>query len=437
MSRSAVRVRSLAPFLKRDLSLNPVTIIPTYISNPRREAMEANILATYDHTTSLNEEGELDRCLKSLGNVDNPGLVIILVVAQKGVEELALEKVKRTAANNPQVATMVVGTPEVELLKSRLEQLGHNKIASKVSLRGYGNVRNVGLVLAQAFGFDAAIFLDDDEIIDDPLFFQKAVYGLGKLTPTGIPILVKSGFYFNQNGKFTSTWEDAWYNKFWQKGSAFNAWITKAMKGQRLTRSNHVCGGCLAIHKEAFSRMSFDPYIPRGEDLDYLLNLRMHGSDIWFDNKWSIKHLPPATKSEGRRFKQDTYRWLYEQAKIEFSWANIDLQKITAATLMPYPGAMLGKGLKTRISLTARLRSFGRPDKKEYSKAAKAAKTDAIDYAERNCTKYFDFERSWPDAMKAIESDRVISSQILSSTSEIPHQNIDPGATTEIQLNVG
>ncbi len=417
--------------------MNPVTIIPTYVSNPRKNADGANILTNYDHMTPLNEEGELDRCLKSLAKVDNPGLVIILVVAQKGIEEVALEKIKRTAANNPEVVTMVVGNVEVDLLKSRLEQLGSREVANKVSLRGYGNIRNVGLILAQAFGFDAAIFLDDDEIVEDPQFFQKAVYGLGKLTPSGIPILVKSGYYINQNGNCLSTWEDSWYNKFWQKGSAFNAWINKAMAGQRLTRSNHVCGGCLAIHKEAFSRMSFDPFIPRGEDLDYLLNLRMHGSDIWFDNKWVLRHLPPEEKSEGKRFRQDTYRWLYEQAKIEFSWANIDLQKVTAATLMPYPGAMLGKGLKSRISLTARLRSFGRPDKKEYSKAARAAKKDALEYAERNCTKYFEFERAWPEMMRSVDGDRVISSQILSMTSEIPRRDIDPGKTTEIQLNVG
>lgn len=436
MSRSAVRVRSLAPLICKE-EMNPVTIIPTYVSNARRKKEESSILEEYDHMTPLNEEGELDRCLRSLATLPDPGLVIVLVVAQKGIEEQAVEKIKRICAENPSIATMVVGAPEVLMLKSRFEQLGHADVAKKCSLRGYGNVRNVGLILAQAFGFDAAIFLDDDEIVDDPEFFQKAVYGLGKLTPSGIPILVKSGFYINQHGQYTSTWEDAWYNKFWQKGSAFNSWITRAMKGQRLTRSNHVCGGCLAVHKEAFSRMCFDPYIPRGEDLDYMLNLRMHGSDIWFDNKWTLKHLPPETKSEGRRFRQDTYRWLYEQAKIEFSWANIDLQKITAATLMPYPGAMLGKGLKSRISMTARLRSFGRPDRKEYAKAAKVAKTDAIDYAERNCTRYFDFERAWPDAMKAIDGDRVISSQILASTHEIPHPDIDPGQTTEIQLNVG
>ena len=52
-------------------------------------------------------------------------------------------------------------------------------------------------------------------------------------------------------------------------------------------------------------------------DLDYLLNLRMYGSDIWFDNQWNLKHLPPETESEGTRFRQDIFRWLYEYRKME------------------------------------------------------------------------------------------------------------------------
>lgn len=417
--------------------MNPVTIIPTYIGGRTEVRESGNILTNYDHVTPIDEEGTLDRCLQSLACVPNMGLVIILVVAAKGAEAEAVEKVKIIAAKSPHLTTMVVGAAEVELLKKRVEQVGNIETAKKVTLRGYGNIRNVGLLLAQAFGFDAVIFLNDDEIVDDPEFLDKAVYGLGKLTPAGVPILVKSGYYLNEKGTYLSSWEDAWYNKFWQKGSAFNEWISKAMRGPRLTRSNHVCGGCLAIHKEAFQRLSFDPFITRGEDLDYMINLRMHGSEIWFDNKWSLKHLPVPSKSEGRRFRQDIYRWLYEQAKLEFSWANIDLQKVTAGSLMPYPGQLLGKGIKNRIRITAILRSLARSDKKEYRKAARAAKREAVDYAERNCTKYFDFQRCWPETMQAISGDRVISAQILSMTSEMPRREINPGMTTEIQLNVG
>ncbi len=417
--------------------MNPVVIIPTYISSLRRRGDARHIVANYDHQTNIREEGELDRCLKSLANVVNLGLVMILVAADSSVEEEAVAKVKQTVANNPHVTAIVIGASEVELLRNRLSQLGHEEVAKKTILRGYSNIRNTGLLLSQAFGFDAAIFIDDDEVTEDQNFIDKSVYGLGKLTKAGVPILAKSGYYLNREGSYLSSWEDKWYNRFWQQGSAFNEWIEGAIKGPRLTRSNHVCGGCLAIHKEAFARICFDPYITRGEDLDYMINLRMHGSDIWFDNQWQLRHLPPKTVSEGNRFRQDIYRWLYEQAKLEFSWSNIDLQKVSAGSLMPYPGPLLGKGLKHRIGITARLRALGRSDKKAYKLAAKAAKKEAVRYAEANCTKYFDFQRLWPEAMIAINCDKVISHQILTLAQDIPRPNVDPGATTEINMNLG
>ena len=417
--------------------MNPAVVISTYISSNRRRSEARSVIANYDHTTNIGEVGELDRCLNSLEVVENLGLVIILVAADKSVEEKAVDKVKLTASAHPKISSLVIGAREAQLLRSRLEQLGHGDISKKVVLKGYANIKNLGLILAKAFGFDGVVFLDDDVVIDDPDFMTKAVYGLGKLTKAGVPILVKTGYYLNANGSYLSSWEDKWYNKFWQQGSAFNEWISKAIAGPRLTRSNHVCGGCLAIHKEAFSRVCFDPYITRGEDLDYMINLRMHGSDIWFDNKWVMIHLPPKTPSEGNRFRQDIYRWLYEQAKLEFSWSQIDLRKVTAASLMPYPGPLLGKGLKNRIAITALLRSFGRPDKKAYRLAAKVAKKDALKYAEQNCKKYFKIQSVWAKMMSDIDSDQVISAKILTAAQDIPEISVNPGATREIQVNIG
>ena len=178
------------------------------------------------------------------------------------------------------------------------------------------------------------------------------------------------------------------------------------MKGPRLSRSNHVCGGCLAVHKEAFRRLAFDPWIPRGEDLDYMLDLRMFGSDIWFDNQWQVRHLPPPSPHEGARFRQDIYRWLYEYAKLEYSHSLIDLQKVTAGSLEPYPGPFLEKGLRRRIAITAFLRSLVRPDKKAYRRAAKEALTEATTYAEKNCTNYFEFQQIWPQIMERVDSDK-------------------------------
>ncbi len=129
-----------------------------------------------------------------------------------------------------------------------------------------------------------------------------------------------------------------------------------------------------------------------------MLNLRMYGSDIWFDNKWSLRHLPPESASEGTRFRQDIYRWLYEYRKMEYSRTQIDLMQVKPSSLEPYPGPFLEPSIVRRIRITAFLRSLARPDKKAYRKAAKAARTEAAQYAQRNCTKYFEFQFVWSEA---------------------------------------
>ncbi len=426
--------------------MNPALIIPTFISGSRRRGEAKGVVSNYDHTTDLHAEGELDRCLTSLEGVRDVGLIIILVAADRNIEREATAKVRSTVTAHPSLNVIVIGGDELEIIRQRMEQLGIERVNQQIGLVGYGAIRNLGLIVTNALGFDAAVFLDDDEIVDDPDFLRKAMYGLGKLTKNGIPILAKTGYYINDEGSYMSKWKDKWYNRFWQQGSAFNEWIGGAMKGPRLSRSNHVCGGCLAVHKEAFRRLAFDPWIPRGEDLDYMLDLRMFGSDIWFDNEWKLRHLPPPSPHEGARFRQDIFRWIYEYFKLEYSHSLIDLQKVTAASLEPYPGPMLEKGLGRRIQITAFLRSFVRPDKKAYRRAAKDARTEAVRYAENNCKKYFEFQHIWPQIMDRVDSDKVLTTALVQSAliepvsqqaREVEKRSIDPGMTGQIRLDMG
>lgn len=407
---------------------------------------------TYDHMTPVSQSGELPRLLASLQKVRGLGQIVVLVVSEPSIEIQAAEKIQSVVSNYPSLSTVVIGAPELALIQQRMEQLGLGKLSKEIGLSGYGAVRNLGLVVADVLGFDAAVFLDDDEVVDDADFLQKAMYGLGKLTKKGIPILAKTGFYFNSEGSYLSKSQDKWYNHFWQQGKAFNKWIEKAMRGPRLSRSNHVCGGCLALHKEAFKRLSFDPWIARGEDLDYMLDLRMYGSDIWFDNKWTLRHLPPETESEGTRFRQDIFRWLYEFRKMEYSRTQIDLMQVKPSSLEPYPGPFLEPGITRRIRMTAFLRSLARPDKRAYRKAAKAATGEATTYAQRNCSKYFEFQFVWPELMARMENDQILRTALIKSAAQrqasvgsdrpAAPQNparpsgIDPGVTSEIRLNI-
>ena len=424
--------------------MNPVILIPVFIS-ARRHAEVGQVTSTYDHTTSLSSQGELPRCLDSLRKVRGLGHIVILVAAEPSIENQAASKARSIAEYFSDLSITVVGAPELALIRQRMEQLGV-PVRNEIGLSGYGAVRNLGLLVANMLDFDAAVFLDDDSVVEDEAFLEKAMYGLGKLTRRGVPILAKTGYYLNEEGSFLSNKPTKWYDHFWQQGKAFNAWITKAMAGPRLSRSNHVCGGCLALHKEAFRRVSFDPWVARGEDLDYMLDLRMYGSDIWFDNQWVMRHLPPATPREGLRFRQDIFRWLYEYRKIEYARTQIDLLQIKPQSLQPYPGPFLESNITKRIRRTALLRSIGRPDGRGYRQAAKSATGEAAKYAETHCSKYFEFQFKWPAIMSRFENDVIMQGILVQSSNQEQQRmeqmrqdagSISPGETTEIRLNLG
>ena len=125
---------------------------------------------------------------------------------------------------------------------------------------------------------------------------------MGHETRQRLPILAKSGYFYNKAGSplaDTGKKNGITY-RWWTKRIEFNRWMERALAGTRISRSNYVCGGCFAIHARAFKRVAFDPYITRGEDLDYLFNMRLLGMDVWFDNAWVVKHLPPSQVEDPR-----------------------------------------------------------------------------------------------------------------------------------------
>ena len=381
-------------------------IIPTYVGT-KRKTTNYNVVATYDHTTPLTHQGELPRCLASLRDSGIAVPIILLVVSETGIEREASAKVREIAyAFHEALDLRVIDSDLVTQFHIRAEQLGVSGIKEGISLVGYGAMRNLGLIIAATLDYTELVFIDDDEVITHPDFLEKALYGLGKLSQKGVPVLVKSGFFVDRKGQWQSKQSNAWYNRSWEQGTLFNKWITSAMNAPRLSRSNMLNGGVMALHREAFRRVSFDPWIPRGEDLDYLLNIRMYGGSVWFDNNWSILHLPPTERNEAQRFKQDIYRWIYEHRKLEFSKTQIDLLQIQPHTLDPYPGPFLENSITTRVLTTALLRTVGRPQERQgYMKAAQAARREARAYAEMFCSKYFEFQLGWAQVLATLEVD--------------------------------
>ena len=182
--------------------------------------------------------------------------VIVLVVAPPECEQSARARVESICRAHPVLDTLIVGAQEAAHIERAVGRMAHHVTGETVSLRGYGAIKNMGLAVAAVFGHDVVVFLDDDEVVLDEDFLINAVYGLGSLTRQNLKILVKSGFFTDALDSPYAEPSEEWSEKYWSKAADFNRVMERAQtSASRITRSNHLCGGCCALHAEAWTRV--------------------------------------------------------------------------------------------------------------------------------------------------------------------------------------
>lgn len=393
--------------------MNPVIVIPSYWTERDLPASFGEVGA-YDHATPIDKPlPELETCLDSLESVRGVLRVAVLVVSPPECEAGARARVDGICRTHPNLNPLVVGGPEARLVRRAIARVAPSMDVEAVSLRGYGAIRNMGLAVAAILGHDVVVFLDDDEVAVDESFLIDAVYGLGMETRQGLTIDAKSGYYVDRDGSpFASAGAPRWSERHWSKREAFNRWMDKALSGTRISRSNVVCGGCFAVGATAFSSVAFDPTITRGEDLDYLLNLRMTGHDVWFDNQWHVRHLPPEIPSRAARFMQDVYRWEYEVEKLRVSNAAIGMRQVRPESLMPYPAPWISPEVSRRIARTSLRRAITSDEHLAYLGIWLRGRHRAKAWARRVGGSYFAFQTYWPKIMGTLWDDRLLAERI-------------------------
>ena len=395
--------------------MNPVIVIPSYWNES--EDSGVGKVGTYDHATPITKPvPELETCLQSLEMVRGVLRVVVLLVAPLQCQDSARARVNGICAAHSRLNPLIIGAPEAKYIENAIHVVAPKMEGETVSLRGYGAIRNMGLVVAAILGHDVVVFMDDDEVALDENFLIDGVYGLGLLTRQDLPVSAKTGYFFDRNDScYADESTIRWYDKFWTKKTEFNDWMERVQSSTRISRSNYVCGGCFAIYADAFFKVAFDPYITRGEDLDYLFNLRMNGLDVWFDNQWAVRHLPPKTPSKASRFMQDVYRWTYEVQKIDVVNHRIGLRPITPDSLEPYPAPWITPEVHKRIFLTSLLRTIGCSEHKAYWNVFTHGRTDAKAWAERTKESYLAFQTYWPGMMAALWRNDPLARAILDS----------------------
>ena len=399
-------------------AVNPVIVIPTFWGRGDASG-PIGVRGAFDRATPLDEpEPPLAACLDSLDQVSGVLRVVVLVAAPEADEGAARARVDSICAAHPGLNPLVIGSQEASHIEHAVGRMAHHVTGEIVSLSGCGAIRNMGLAVAAVLGHDVVVFLDDNEVVLGEDFLANAVWGLGSLTRQSLPVLAKSGFFLDADGDPYARPNSEWSERYWSKAATFNRVMERAQAGSsRITRSNHLCGGCCALHAAAWSKVPFDPYITRGEDLDYLLDLRAHGVDVWFDNQLSVQHIPPQGAQTPARFEQDIWRWFYEMRKIEFAKTQIDLMQVVPSSYNPYPGPWLTHSIGRRARLTALLRAIGCKEHGEYWRIAGKGRKEGAQFARENCANYFEFQHQWPAIVQSMWSDTPLATQLSGARS--------------------
>jgi glycosyltransferase involved in cell wall biosynthesis len=293
---------------------------------------------------------------------------------------------------------LIFSSQHLEQLRGYFEQRNFRNFYSLIDLKGFSKIRNTGLLLAQALSMDVVIFIDNDEIIEDPNFLMVACEYLNRKWK-GKVVSGKGGFYINPDGTILLPPQRLWWRFLWNKTKWMNrVWERILSSEDRLVQPPMLLGGNLVLHRDLFRHVPFDPYISRGEDTDYLINASQLGFSLFFDKELRIKHLHPERTEVYflEELRGDIERFLYEREKVEVA-SNIDLD--------PYPGHFLRWTLYPKTIITSLFLSLDYLGKKEWKRAKECLSNINLFFQERNggWLGYLKFRADWERAMVEIQ----------------------------------
>ncbi len=370
--------------------------IPTYWSRPGNWQPGDGV---YDHPTPLDQDGTLGRTLESLARLEDRGDMEVVVVTAATAPDLAEPARRRVAQiiedSHPAVPVSLFCQRHVDELRRRLKSEDQADLQDVLSLDGYSNIRNVCLALGQLMNAPAVVQIDDDEVFDDPRFLRRVRRGLDG-GARGL-----AGYYVDGGGGYLLPEpQDAWQQRLGKVAAMNEAFRRHIGASPRLRPTPFAFGGNMTITQELYAEVPFDPAVPRGEDVDYVINAGLDGHRFLLDNRLAITHLPvPHSHPAWRQLRQDVERFAYERDKL--AAAGVD-----PGTYDPYPGPFLGQDLVPRVEaacelLVGQYRADGDENSAEQTEQlAVGARAMAFPDALK---RYRSFQRRWQALMRELE----------------------------------
>jgi hypothetical protein len=303
---------------------------------------------------------------------------------------------------------MVIGPEEIMIWRQRLAQKGLYQYDRFLSLDGISNVRNVCLLAAVLSSSEVAILFDDDEVYDDPAYLEKALEFIGK-EHEGSFVGGVAGYYKREEyPEDFFTGDEDWKQK-WGSVESMNEAIELIDREPRLKKAPVAFGGNMVIHRSVFERVPFDPAIPRGEDIDYLMNAGLFGYDFFLDNELLTKHMPPPKCAPPWfQLRLDIIRFARERAKLLSPVTGSgQVRDLEPEDFDPYPGRFLKSNLhdivfEASISMASEYYEDGREDD-----AGECIMNIAISKAEANIGRdaldeYLEYQGQWQEFVSLV-----------------------------------
>jgi len=390
--------------------MNISMVIPSYWMRKRDEGYKKGDII-YDHPTPIDEEGTLLRAINSIKVLNNKDFELILIAATTTDdinEEIEFKLRKILKDINSDVKIRLFTESNLKKLQGKLPD-EFNYIPS---LKGYSNVRNLCLILPHINGADLSVLIDDDEIFEDEYFIDKIINSL-EMRINGKEIYGLAGYYLQRDDNYLLKETNEYWQLYWNKAEIMNKGFKEIIgKGDEIKKTNFVFGGNMIITKRMFTEIAFDPFITRGEDIDYLINAMMQDYDFYLNRNLHIKHLPPPKPHPlWKKLREDIIRFVYEREKLLSQRDEEIKRRVSIKDLMPYPGYFLDDELEEKIVKTSELLAMKyiiedkHEDAEETMKNIEIAKEVKIKGSD-NFMKFIEFQNKWKSFMKYIEDNR-------------------------------
>ncbi len=328
-------------------------IAPTFWGPPQ-EQFFTDTDQIYDHPIAIDQPGCLSRFLRSLDCLKGDFSVVLSSASssrkwEDEVDERIRQDIKQHSGG---YNCHLFGYREFRKLKDYIEQTNREELLVPLSMYGYSDVRNMSILAAHILGHDLIISTDDDVVVDDPHYIEKAGEQINRPAPgREEPVKVVCGPYYTEEGTINYATRPPDWMAYWNNAEAMNEAFNRYIFGEpRLKESSYVVMGNIVLHRDYFTEVPLDPGCHRGEDMDWLINGRVSGFRFFMDREFSVQHKPPPRGFPlWQLVRLDIERFIYDRKKVR----QIEEQlQIPADYFDPWPGRFLTDDLEERIYKT-------------------------------------------------------------------------------------